>query len=208
VNISQFPPLQDYTAIFQQMKQYTLQRNENTADALWLLQHAPVFTQGQAGKPEHILDPGDIPIVQSDRGGQVTYHGPGQLMIYLLYDLKRLRFTISTFVQTLQNSIIELLAKYAIPAQTQCTAPGVYVEGAKICSLGIRVRKGCAYHGLSLNVNMDLSPFRRINPCGVSQLKMTQIHDFIPNINVQTVIDDVIPILLTHFRGDRDDRFT
>ena len=144
-----------------------------------------MFTQGQAGKAEHVLAPGDIPVVQSDRGGQVTYHGPGQLMIYGLFDIKRQNSGIKIFTQYLQNSMMALLKKYGIPAEIQCGAPGLYVEGAKISSIGLRVRQGRTYHGMSLNVNMDLSPFKRINPCGFHQLEMTQIRDFIPLFPLQ-----------------------
>ncbi len=199
MNILTFSELQPYDVLFAQMRAFTLSRTAQTEDALWLLQHTPVFTQGQAGKPEHILNPGDIPIVQSDRGGQVTYHGPGQLMIYTLFDLKRLNLGIKTFVQKLENTVIQLLKQYDIDAHTQCNAPGVYVNGAKIGSVGIRVRHHRTYHGMSLNVNMDLSPFTRINPCGFSQLKMTQISDFIPSISVKDVMQDITPLILENF---------
>jgi len=195
IAVRQFNTLQPYGPIFAQMQAYTRQRDENAPDALWFLEHAPVFTQGQAGKPEHILDPRDIPIVQSDRGGQVTYHGEGQLMVYTLFDLKRLSFGLKQFVDTLEHSIIALLKTYKIAAHTQPGAPGVYVNKAKICSLGLRVKKGCTYHGISLNVNMDLAPFTQINPCGFSQLTMTQIADFVPSITVEKVIVDLLPIL-------------
>ncbi len=182
-----FSSFQEYQHIFQLMKGYTQERDEISQDALWLLEHQPVFTQGQAGKAEHVLNPGSIPLVQSDRGGQVTYHGPGQLMIYTLFDLKRLQLGIKDFVQILEQSIITMLKSYGINAHTQCKAPGVYVDNAKICSIGLRIRHFRAYHGLSLNVNMDLSPFKRINPCGFKQLKMTQISDFVPDITVDKV---------------------
>lgn len=196
-DICRFPSLQPYAPIFEQMRAFTLQRTPQTEDALWLLEHHPVFTQGQAGKPEHLLNTGDIPVIQSDRGGQVTYHGPGQLMVYTLFDLKRKKTGIKAFTEYLHNSIILLLKEYGITAQCQPGAPGVYIQGAKISSIGLRVRHGCTYHGLSVNVNMDLSPFGRINPCGVSQLPMTQISDFIPNISVDTVIDALLPILIS-----------
>lgn len=197
INVSQFSTLQPYQPLYEEMKEYTRLRTPNSPDAIWLLEHQAVFTQGLAGKKEHILDAGNIPIIQSDRGGQVTYHGPGQLMIYTLMDLKRLNMGVKPFVRHLENAIIELLQQYNITGHTQCDAPGVYVDNAKICSLGLRVSRGCAYHGLSLNVNMDLSPFKRINPCGFHLLQMTQISDFIPNIGIQTVMQDVLPILLT-----------
>lgn len=194
-DIRQFSSLQPYEPIFEQMRSFTLERHSNTPDMFWFLEHSPVFTQGQAGKAEHILCPGDIPIVQSDRGGQVTYHGPGQLMIYSLFDLKRNNIGIKAFTQYLQKSIMALLKKYGIPAEIQCDSPGVYVNGAKISSIGLRVRQGCTYHGMSLNVNMDLLPFKRINPCGFHQLEMTQISNFIPNISVSTIIEALIPVL-------------
>jgi lipoyl(octanoyl) transferase len=195
LSIRQFASLQPYSVIFEQMQEYTRQRSIDSPNALWFLEHEPVFTQGQAGKPEHILSAGNIPIVQSDRGGQVTYHGPGQLMIYALYDLKQLSLGLKDFVSRLENSIIMLLKKYDIPAATKNGAPGVYVADQKICSLGLRVRKGCTYHGMSLNVNMDLAPFTQINPCGFSQLTMTQIADFVPKITLEKVTTDLLPIL-------------
>lgn len=195
IEVVNFCNLQPYQPIFEQMREFTLQRTEQTPDALWLLEHEPVFTQGQAGKPEHLLAPGHIPVVQSDRGGQVTYHGPGQLMIYTLCDLKRLNQGIKDFVAHCQAAIIDLLALYQINAHTECAAPGVYVDGAKICSIGLRVRRGYTYHGLSLNVSMDLEPFSRINPCGFTQLRMVQIKDFMPTITIPQVIQDLVPIL-------------
>jgi lipoyl(octanoyl) transferase len=197
IHFSQFTQYQAYEPIYQQMREYTSQRIESTPDAVWFLEHFPVFTQGQAGKAEHILDPGNIPIIQSDRGGQVTYHGPGQLMIYTLFDLKRLDLGIKSFVQHLQKSIIELLKIYGITANLKNQAPGVYIKDAKICSIGLRVRQGCTYHGLSLNVNMDLTPFSQINPCGFRQLKITQIKNYIPTITLTDVIENLRPLLLT-----------
>jgi lipoyl(octanoyl) transferase len=202
IHISQFHALQAYQPIYELMRTFTHARTENSVDEIWLLEHEPVFTQGQAGKSEHILNPGNIPVVQSDRGGQVTYHGPGQLMIYTLCDLKRLNVGIRAFVVILENTIIELLKGYGITAQNRCDAPGVYVDNAKICSLGLRVRRGNAYHGLSLNVKMDLTPFSGINPCGFKQLAMTQISDFVPDITMQKVIEDVMPILLANLKTD------
>ena len=194
--ITQFASLQDYGFIYNQMREFTHQRTIDTPDVVWLLEHYPVFTQGQAGKQEHILDPKSIPIVQSDRGGQVTYHGPGQLMVYTMVDLKRHGFNIRQFVSLLEETVINLLKGYDIVSEAKADAPGVYVEGAKICSIGLRVRHGRTYHGLSLNVNMDLTPFTWINPCGFSQLKMTQISDFIPDITLTRVIDDLLSLLI------------
>lgn len=171
--------LQDYFTVWEAMKQFTIDRNETTPDELWLLEHHPVYTQGQAGKPEHVLNPRGIPIVQSDRGGQITYHGPGQLVIYTLLDIERLKIGVRTLVSHLEQTLITLLQCYHINASIQCGAPGVYVDGKKIASIGLRVKNGRTYHGIALNVNMDLEPFDGINPCGYKALKMTQISDFI-----------------------------
>lgn len=165
---------QDYVTCWQAMQAFTNARNADTIDEVWLLEHPPVFTQGQNGKPEHVLNPGNIPLVQTDRGGQVTYHGPGQLMVYLLIDLKRKQLVIREFVTRLEQCIIDFLAAYNIKACANREAPGVYVDQKKIASIGLRVRRGCTYHGIAFNVAMDLSPFSAINPCGFSTLKMTQ----------------------------------
>ena len=169
--------LQDYQQVWHAMQQFTDERNENTADQLWLLEHQPVFTQGQAGKEEHLLFPGDIPVVKVDRGGQVTYHGPGQLVVYGLLDLKRRNLGVRALVTMIEQVLVELLSDYQINAYAKADAPGVYVDDAKIASLGLRVRKGCTFHGLALNVNMDLSPFARINPCGYAGMQMIQCKD-------------------------------
>ncbi len=149
-------------------------------DEIWLLSHKPVFTQGQAGKAEHILNPAQIPVVQIDRGGQVTYHGPGQLVVYLLLNVRRRKMGIRDLVDLIEQAIIQTLAEFAIDASTRAKAPGVYVNGAKIAALGLRIRRGWSYHGLSLNVQMDLEPFSRINPCGFEGLAVTQIADHVP----------------------------
>ena len=167
-----------YGISWQAMQDFTNQRDASTLDEIWVLEHHRVFTQGQAGKAEHLLNQGDIPLVQSDRGGQVTYHGPGQLMIYLMLDLKRLNIGVRALVTHMEEALIDCLSGYGINAATKAGAPGVYVEGCKIASLGLRVRKGCSFHGLALNVDMDLSPFERINPCGYADLKMVQMKDF------------------------------
>jgi len=178
------PPLQlrrlglvDYAPTWAAMRAFTDARTSASDDELWLLQHPPVFTLGQAGRPEHILAPGTIPVVQTDRGGQVTYHGPGQLISYLLLDLRRAGLGVKGLVYLLEQAVIDLLAEVGIQAQARLDAPGVYVAGAKIASLGLRVRKGCSYHGLALNVDMDLGPFARINPCGYPGLAVTQLAD-------------------------------
>ena len=170
--------LQDYQPVWQAMKSFTDSRDEDTPDELWLLQHNPVFTQGQAGKAEHVLAAGDIPIVQSDRGGQVTYHGPGQLIGYLLINIKRRKVGVRDLVTHIEKAIVALLQCHQIKAHPRADAPGVYVDsGAKIAQLGLRVRRGCSFHGLSLNVDMDMEPFQRINPCGYAGLALTSIRN-------------------------------
>ena len=164
-----------YTETWEAMKAFTAARDEATPDELWCLEHPPVYTQGQAGRPEHILAPGSIPVVQVDRGGQVTYHGPGQLVVYLMIDLKRAGLGVRSLVDTMEQSIVATLAELGISAAPRPDAPGVYVAGAKIASLGLRVRRGCSFHGLALNVDMDMEPFSRINPCGYAGMPMCQI---------------------------------
>lgn len=171
-------PLSEYQAVWQQMKTFTDTRGEQDADEIWLVQHPSVFTQGQAGKAEHVLVAGDIPIVASDRGGQVTYHGPGQQVAYILVNLKRKDFGVRDLVSHIENALIALLQEYQVESYAKPDAPGVYVDNKKIASLGLRIRKGCSFHGLALNVDMDLAPFLRINPCGYAGLEMTQLSDF------------------------------
>lgn len=173
--------VQDYQTSWQAMTDFTNQRTPETVDQLWLVEHPPVFTQGQAGKAEHLLFPGDIPVVQTDRGGQVTYHGPGQLVAYPLLDLRRLKMGVRELVTAIEQTIVATLAHYAIESTAKPDAPGVYVNGDKIASLGLRVRRGCSFHGLALNVAMDLAPFQRINPCGYQGLVMTQMRDLMSN---------------------------
>ncbi|WP_111641013.1 lipoyl(octanoyl) transferase LipB [Marinimicrobium alkaliphilum] len=169
----------EYEPTWAAMTRFTDERTPETPDQLWLVEHPPVFTQGQAGKPEHLLFPGDIPVVQTDRGGQVTYHGPGQLVAYPLLDLRRLKLGVRDLVTLIEQSLVALLADYGIDAEAKADAPGVYVNGDKIASLGLRVRRGCSFHGLALNVDMDLAPFGRINPCGYEGLAMTQMADLL-----------------------------
>jgi lipoyl(octanoyl) transferase len=169
--------LSDYLSVWQAMQAYTRERGERGEDQLWLVEHPPVFTLGQAGKREHLLDTGDIPVIQVDRGGQVTYHGPGQIVLYVLVDLRRLRLGVRALVSALERTVIGVLAGYGIEAQARPDAPGVYVGGAKIAALGLRVRRGCSYHGLALNVDVDLEPFSRINPCGYPDLATTRLRD-------------------------------
>ncbi|WP_338363479.1 lipoyl(octanoyl) transferase LipB [uncultured Pseudoalteromonas sp.] len=165
---------QRYMPIWQKMQAYTDTRDDNSPDEIWLVEHESVFTQGQAGKDEHLLAPGDIEVIKVDRGGQVTYHGPGQQMMYVLFNLRRLKIGVRELVTWLEECIIESLAEYDIDAYAKADAPGVYVNDSKIASLGLRVRRGCSFHGLALNVNMDLSPFLRINPCGYAGMNMVQ----------------------------------
>ena len=178
---------QPYEPVLQAMRRFTDERTPDTADEVWLVEHLPVFTQGQAGKAEHLLVPGDIPVVQTDRGGQVTYHGPGQLVAYLLLDVRRLGIGVRELVNRIEQSLIDLLATYGVQAAAKADAPGVYVDGAKIASLGLRIRNGRAFHGLALNVDMDLAPFRRINPCGYAGLAMTQLRDLAGPIDFDEV---------------------
>ena len=176
-----------YEPVLEAMRRFTDQRGPETCDEVWLVEHPAVFTQGQAGKAEHLLVPGDIPVVQTDRGGQVTYHGPGQLVAYLLLDVRRLGFGVRDLVSRIERCLIELLASYDVEAAAKADAPGVYVDGAKIASLGLRIRNGCSFHGLALNVDMDLAPFRRINPCGYAGLAMTQLRDQAGSIELSEV---------------------
>ena len=171
--------LVEYQPTLEAMRQLTRERDEQTPDEIWLLQHPRVFTQGQAGKAEHLLAPGDIPVVQVERGGQVTYHGPGQLVAYLMLDLRRLDLGVRELVTAMEQSLVDLLAGYDIEAAPKADAPGVYVAGDKIASLGLRVSRGCSFHGLALNVDMDMTPFSRINPCGYAGLKMVQMRDLL-----------------------------
>ncbi len=183
-----------YAGVFEAMQTFTANRDDETLDEIWLTKHEPVFTQGQAGKAEHLLAPGDIPVVQSDRGGQVTYHGPGQITAYLLFNLRRLGIGVRDLVTGIETTMVQTIDGYGISGAPRADAPGVYVGGDKIGSLGLRVRHGCSYHGLSLNVNMDLEPFSRINPCGLFGVQVTQMADQgnLPGVQV----DDVKPLLL------------
>ncbi|MCU4382905.1 lipoyl(octanoyl) transferase LipB [Acinetobacter ursingii] len=179
LTIRQYQNLTPYADRFQEMKNLTEQRDENTPDQLWILQHPNVLTQGQAGKPEHILIPTDIPVVQSDRGGQVTWHGPGQMVIYFMFDLNRLKWNVRTLVSFAEQLMIDLLNKYAIKAYAKPDAPGVYVDERKIGSLGFKIRRGRSYHGLALNIDCDLTGFQTINPCGYAGLEMVRLSDLV-----------------------------
>ncbi len=178
-NADAFPPL-DYVPVWDAMRAFTAARDASTPDELWLLSHKSVFTQGQAGKAEHLLHTAEIPVVQIDRGGQVTYHGPGQLVAYLLLDVRRAGIGVRELVERIEQSVIDVVARHGIAAEGQRKAPGVYVNGAKLAALGLRIRNGCSYHGLSLNIDMDLAPFSRINPCGYAGMAVTQLRDLLP----------------------------
>lgn len=208
--------LVDYAETWQAMQHFTDTRDEHAQDELWLLEHQPVFTQGQAGKAEHLLMPGDIPVVQVDRGGQVTYHGPGQLVAYPLINLRRRKLGVRDLVTAIENTIIGSVAPYGIQAYAKPDAPGVYVDGFdlqsferrgdKIASLGLRVRRGCSFHGLALNVDMDLAPFQRINPCGYQGLEMTQISQWSsPSPSVDTVATELTQQLVNQLGYDSYD---
>lgn len=187
--------LQPYAPVSQEMHDFTDRRDDDTPDEIWLVEHPPVFTQGQAGKAEHVLAAGDIPVIQSDRGGQVTYHGPGQQVMYVLINLKRRKIGVRELVTLLENTVINTLAQLDIVANARPDAPGVYVDGKKICSLGLRIRKGCSFHGLALNIDMDLAPFMRINPCGYAGMEMTQVSKIVENASM----DKIRTILIQHF---------
>ncbi|MCM0611079.1 lipoyl(octanoyl) transferase LipB [Marinobacter sediminum] len=178
---------QPYLETWEAMKNFTAERDGSVTDELWCLEHPRVYTQGQAGKAEHILAPGDIPVIQVDRGGQVTYHGPGQLVVYLLVDLARGKLGVRALVNEIEKAIVRTLAELDIESSPRPDAPGVYVDESKIASLGLRVRRGCSFHGLALNVAMDMEPFRRINPCGYAGLNMCQVRDFVGDATVRDI---------------------
>ncbi len=191
----------DYLPIWQAMQAYTASRNAHSADEIWLLEHPPVFTQGLNGKPEHLIAPGEIPVIPIDRGGQVTYHGPGQLVGYLLLDLKRLGIGVRSLVSAMEQALIDLLHDYGIDALARGDAPGVYVDGAKIASLGLRVKRGCSYHGLALNLDLDLAPFARINPCGYADLRVTRLADLVTTMPPRQVVEQRLVAHLCHTLG-------
>ena len=187
--------LQPYQPIWESMQAFTDERSGDTPDEIWVLEHEPVFTQGQAGKPEHLLHTGDIPVVQVDRGGQVTYHGPGQLIIYLLLDLRRNKLGVRDVVSLMEEGVIATLGSFGIDAYAKPDAPGVYVNEAKIASLGLRVRRGCTFHGLALNLNMNLEPFLRINPCGYAGMAMTQLCALVPSADLDVATTRLVDYL-------------
>lgn len=186
---------QPYLEVWQRMRDFTDTRDQHTDDQIWLVEHPAVFTQGQAGKAEHILHASDIPIIQTDRGGQITYHGPGQIVAYILLDIRRANCSIRQLVTHIEQAVGDLLQHYQITGQTRLDAPGVYVDNAKICSLGLRIRRGCSYHGLALNVDMDLQPFSQINPCGYRGMQVTQLADLYKNVDISLVKKQLIDCL-------------
>ena len=184
----------DYESTWHAMQAFTAERDANTNDEIWLLQHPPVYTQGLAGKPEHLLTTPTIPVVKTDRGGQITYHGPGQIVAYALFDLKRKGIGVKELVRRIEQSLLDLLRDYAIDAERKPSAPGVYVNGAKIAALGLRVKNGCSYHGLALNVAMDLTPYNAINPCGYAGMQVTDL----ATLGVRASMEDVMGSLSQH----------
>ncbi len=186
---------QDYVPLWHAMQNFTDARSEITRDEIWFTEHPPVFTMGLNASKEHLLAPGEIPVVQIDRGGQVTFHGPGQLMVYPLLDLRRIGMGVRTLVTALEQGVVDLAADYDIAAASRADAPGVYVDGAKLASVGLRIRRGCSFHGMALNVDIDLEPFSRINPCGYAELEMTDLN----RLGGGSRLDTVWPQLLPHF---------
>ncbi len=186
---------QDYVPLWHAMQRFTDARTETTGDEIWFTEHPPVFTMGLNASDEHLLAPGDIPVVQIDRGGQVTFHGPGQLMIYPLLDIRRANIGVRKLVTALEQSVVDLVAEYEVSAAARPDAPGVYVEGDKLASVGLRIRRGCSFHGMALNVAVDLEPFSRINPCGYAELEMTDLN----RLGVDLDLEGVWPRLLPHF---------
>lgn len=194
---------QAYEPVWRAMQAFTDTRDETTADEIWFTEHDSVFTLGLNTAPEHLLAPGDIPVIQIDRGGQVTYHGPGQLMIYPLIDLRRTGLGVRDLVTALEQSVVDLAADYGIEAASRCDAPGVYVDGVKVASIGLRIRRGSSFHGMALNVDVDLEPFSRINPCGFEDLELTDLARLGADGELDVVRDKLLPYLLRHLRMDQ-----
>lgn len=189
---------QEYEPLWRAMQRFTDQRDQSSPDEIWFTEHPPIFTLGLNASREHLLAPGDIPVIQIDRGGQVTYHGPGQLMIYPLIDLKRAKFGVRDLVTALERTVVDLAASFDIDAAARADAPGVYVEGRKLASVGLRVRRGASYHGMALNIDVDLAPFSRINPCGFSNLELTDLNRLGVSESMQDITDRVLKHLLGH----------
>lgn len=194
--------LQDYEPVWRAMQSFTDTRDESTDDEIWFCEHQPVFTLGLNSAPEHLLAPGEIPVVQIDRGGQVTYHGPGQLMIYPLIDIRRASIGVRDLVTALEQCVVDLVAEFGIQAASRCDAPGVYVDGVKLASVGLRIRRGASFHGMALNVSVDLEPFSRINPCGFENLEVSNLHRLGADSDLDTVRDRLLPHLLRHLGLD------
>jgi lipoyl(octanoyl) transferase len=194
--------VQEYTPTWQRMKSFTDARSDDSEDEIWIVEHPPVFTLGQAGKEIHLLAPGDIPVVRTDRGGQVTYHGPGQLVAYVLLDIRRLGIGVRDLVTAVETAVVGLLAQYGVVGLPDKKAPGVYVGGEKVSALGLRIRRGRSYHGLSLNLDMDLSPFDRINPCGYEGLKVTSLAELGVDVNRDRIAQELADLLCDQFGYD------
>ena len=195
--------LQTYEPVWRAMQHFTDARKEETPDEIWFTQHEPVFTLGLNTDPEHLLAPGEIPVIQVDRGGQVTYHGPGQLMVYPLIDLRRAGLGVRDLVTALEQSVVDLVAEFGIEAASRCDAPGVYVDGVKLASVGLRIRRGSSFHGMALNVDVDLEPFSRINPCGFQGLELTDLARLGAEKDIARVRDRLLPHFLRHLRMDQ-----
>jgi lipoyl(octanoyl) transferase len=195
---------QVYEPVWRAMQEFTNTRNESTPDEIWFCEHDSVFTLGLNTKPEHLLAPGDIPVIQIDRGGQVTYHGPGQLMIYPLIDLRRAGLGVRDLVTALEQSVVDLAADYGVEAASRCDAPGVYIDGVKLASVGLRIRRGSSFHGMALNVDVDLEPFSRINPCGFKGLQLTDLARLGADSALGVVRDKLLPHLLRHLKLDQE----
>ena len=189
---------QDYVPLWHKMQSFADERDESTSDEIWFCEHPPVFTLGLNASKEHLLAPGDIPVVQIDRGGQVTFHGPGQLMVYPLIDIRRANIGVRTLVTALEQSVVDLAAEYDVDAAARADAPGVYVEGDKLASVGLRIRRGSSFHGMALNVDVDLEPFTRINPCGYAELEMTDLHRLGVDLSLEEVSEKILPHFLGH----------
>ena len=189
---------QDYVPLWREMQKFTDERDESTQDEIWFCEHPPVFTLGLNASKEHLLAPGDIPVVQIDRGGQVTFHGPGQLMVYPLIDIRRANIGVRTLVTALEQSVVDLAAEFDVAAAARADAPGVYVEGDKLASVGLRIRRGSSFHGMALNVDVDLEPFTRINPCGYAELKMTDLHRLGIDLQLAATSEKLLPHFLRH----------
>jgi len=189
---------QDYVPLWREMQKFTDERDESTQDEIWFCEHPPVFTLGLNASKEHLLAPGDIPVVQIDRGGQVTFHGPGQLMVYPLIDIRRANIGVRTLVTALEQSVVDLASEFDVAAAARADAPGVYVEGNKLASVGLRIRRGSSFHGMALNVDVDLEPFTRINPCGYAELEMTDLHRLGINLQLAAASERLLPHILRH----------